>query len=72
MAPNSASRINKYERGAHSPDFSTAARLAKTLKVPVAYFYAPEDVLASLVLHLGQMDGKSLKALLSELTKHPR
>lgn len=43
-------RINQYERGKHTPDFSTAERLAKVLGVPVPYFYATEDRLAEWIL----------------------
>lgn len=40
-------RINQYETGKHSPDFSTLKRIAKVLSVPTAYFYAEEDELAN-------------------------
>ena len=31
-------RINQYETGKHTPDYSTAKRLADSLDVPVTYF----------------------------------
>lgn len=43
-------RINQYERGKHTPDYLTLARLGDVLKVPTAYFYADSDGLASLIL----------------------
>jgi len=43
-------RINQYERGKHTPDYSTVERLAKVLGVPTPYFYAREDELAKLIL----------------------
>ncbi|MFJ1268203.1 helix-turn-helix domain-containing protein [Legionella lytica] len=39
-------RINQYETGKHSPDFSTLKRIATVLSIPTAYFYAEEDELA--------------------------
>ncbi|MDP1609888.1 MAG: helix-turn-helix transcriptional regulator [Sulfuritalea sp.] len=42
-------RINQYERGKHHPDALTAARLARVLKVPSAYFAAEDDDLAELL-----------------------
>ncbi|WP_058535678.1 helix-turn-helix domain-containing protein [Legionella saoudiensis] len=39
-------RINQYETGKHTPDFSTLKRISKVLAVPTAYFYAEEDELA--------------------------
>lgn len=43
-------RINQYERGKHTPDFTTAKRLAETLSVPVTYLYAENDELADMIL----------------------
>ena len=43
-------RINQYERGKHTPDYSTVERLAKVLKVPAPYLYARDDDLAKLIL----------------------
>ncbi|MDR3503313.1 MAG: helix-turn-helix transcriptional regulator [Legionella sp.] len=40
-------RINQYETGKHTPDFSTLKRIARVLSVPTAYFYAEEDELAN-------------------------
>ena len=39
-------RMNQYETGRHTPDFSTLKKIALTLNVPTAYFYAEEDKLA--------------------------
>lgn len=41
-----SARMNQYERGTHSPDFSLACKL----KVPANYFYTVEDDLAEIVL----------------------
>lgn len=42
-------RINQYETGKHTPDFSTLKLLATVLGVPTAYFYAEEDELATMI-----------------------
>jgi transcriptional regulator with XRE-family HTH domain len=44
-----STRINRYEIGVHTPDFSTAKRLAKVLNVPVAFFYADTERMARLI-----------------------
>lgn len=52
-----STRINRYEQGVHEPDVQTASRLAKVLKVPLAYLFAEEDQLATIILefdHLAQ------------------
>lgn len=42
-------RINQYETGKHTPDFTTLKQLANVLAVPTAYFYAEEDDLAVII-----------------------
>jgi transcriptional regulator with XRE-family HTH domain len=51
---SASARINQYERGKHTPDFSTVERIAKVLKVPTPYFYARDDELAALIVKFGQ------------------
>jgi transcriptional regulator with XRE-family HTH domain len=43
-------RINQYERGKHTPEFSTVERLAKVLGVPTPYLYCRDDDLAKRIL----------------------
>lgn len=51
MDPGSASaRVNQYERGRHAPDFGTLASIAHVLDLPVAYFYAVDDGLATWIV----------------------
>lgn len=45
-----STRINRYERGVHPPDPTTAAMLAKALGVPRAYLYAENDRMARMIL----------------------
>jgi transcriptional regulator with XRE-family HTH domain len=49
---SASQRINQYEHGKHEPDYRTLQRLAQVLEVPTAYFYAEDDLLAELILHL--------------------
>lgn len=51
----SSARISRYETGAHEPPFSTAARLAKVLNVPVAYLFCDEDDVAEILLALSYL-----------------
>ncbi|MEN9432517.1 MAG: hypothetical protein RLZZ422_106 [Pseudomonadota bacterium] len=48
----SSARISRYETGTHAPPFEVAQSLSIVLKVPVAYFYCPEDSLAELLMEL--------------------
>lgn len=43
-------RINQYERGRHTPNFSMTRRLAKVLGVPAPFLYAEDDGLANWIL----------------------
>lgn len=54
---NSASaRMNQYERGKHIPDFLMMGKIATTLDVPVAYFYAEDDHLAEAILLFSKLN----------------
>ena len=68
---NSASaRMNQYERGVHVPDIQIMTNIAKALNVPVAYFYADNDLLAQLLVdfhRLGERDKSNVIKLISEL-----
>lgn len=46
---SASARMNQYETGKHTPDFSTLYLIAKVLKVPVAYFYADTESLAYMI-----------------------
>jgi len=48
-------RMNQYERGKHTPDFSMLKKLAKVLNVPTAYFYADDDWLAAAICDLDNL-----------------
>jgi len=49
---SSSARINQYEKGEHSSDFSMAKRLAAVLQIPTCYLYeVDDDIAARLVLN---------------------
>ena len=61
-------RINQYERGKHTPDYSTVERLAKVLKVPAPYLYARDEDLAQVILHFRRLTATECRRLLSALS----
>lgn len=46
---SASARMNHYEMGRHTPDYSTLQRIANVLNLPVAYFYAEDDELAEFI-----------------------
>lgn len=51
LDPSIAStRINRYEVGVHEPAYNIACKLADSLKVPVAYLYCDDELLAKFIL----------------------
>ncbi|MES2771656.1 MAG: helix-turn-helix transcriptional regulator [Pseudomonadota bacterium] len=64
---SASARISRYEGGVHEPPFSFAEQLAKVLNVPVAYFFAKNDQLASLILSFHQLPKPAKQELLSYL-----
>ncbi len=63
---SASARINQYERGKHTPDFSTACNLAKVLGIPAAYFYAEDETLAEMINLFAALDKTKQKSLLTE------
>jgi transcriptional regulator with XRE-family HTH domain len=64
---SASSRMNHYEIGRHTPDYSTLKRIAKVLKLPVAYFYAESDELAALIKLFYQLKKSEKTSLLHDL-----
>lgn len=44
-----STRINRYEKGIYEPNLETSGKLAEVLELPLAYFYA-EDELVDLIV----------------------
>lgn len=65
---NSASaRMNQYERGKHVPDFLTVSKIAKTLNLPTAYFYAEDDNLAEMIVLFSQLNHQTQQELVKDI-----
>ncbi len=60
-----APRVSRYETGRHEPDSATAAKIAKALNLPVAYFHAVDDILAEVILLVSQLPKKEREAILA-------
>ncbi len=39
-----STRINRYEKGIHQPDFQTLSRIAEVLEIPVAFLFADDEL----------------------------
>jgi len=64
-----AVRINRYEREVHRADMDSAAELAKTLDVPLAFFFAEEDDLAEAILAFSKLPNEERARLLGEMKR---
>lgn len=62
---SASARINQYERGKHTPDYSTACNLGKVLSVPTAYFYAEDENLAELIILFATLDKSMQRSLIT-------
>lgn len=65
-----STRINRYEKGHHTPDLDTAERLAAELGVPLAYLVTRDEALAQAILGFTglsrQGQARVLKAIRAE------
>lgn len=57
-------RMNQYEKGIHTPPFSTIEKIAEILNVPVPYFFAEDDDVAALLLRFHTLNEKERKSML--------
>jgi len=64
---SASARMNHYEKGRHTPDFLTLKRIAKILKLPVAYFYAETDELAKIIQRFGNLKKNDKATLFKKL-----
>lgn len=61
-----STRINRYELGVHKPDYLTAQNLARVLGVTVAFLYAPEDEIATMLFQYSRAS-KAQRAAIRKL-----
>lgn len=59
-----STRINRYEKGVHTPDAATAKKLAKALGVPLAYLYADNERLARMIKAFSALSAAEQERLL--------
>ncbi len=64
---SSSARISRYETGVHEPPVKTAKQLAMVLKVPLAFLYCDDEVLAKILLLAHRMPKDARKALLASM-----
>ena len=62
-------RINQYERGRHTPNYATIAKLAGVLTLPVPFFYAQDDDLADLIRLVGRLSKRERKRVLVKMRR---
>jgi len=65
---SASARMNHYEKGRHTPDYSMLNRIAKVLKLPAAYFYAESDEMASLIRLFHKLKKADKIELIKKLT----
>ena len=64
---SASARMNHYEMGRHTPDYSTLKRIARVLRLPVAYFYAEEDEMAEFIKVFNELKKSEQVTLLTQL-----
>jgi transcriptional regulator with XRE-family HTH domain len=65
---SASARMNHYEIGRHTPDYSTLKRIADVLCLPVAYFYAESDKLATLIETFSTLKKEEQRRILNQIT----
>jgi len=71
MEPGTASaRMNHYEKGKHTPDYTTLKAMADELGVPVAYFFCESESTAELLCLLEKMSEEDKIKLLNNVKKN--
>lgn len=70
LEPSGASiRMNRYETGKRTPAFSIVCDMAEVLKVPPSYFYEPNDLIADIIMSVGEMDEEKQRELVEKLCR---
>ncbi|EGT0653616.1 helix-turn-helix transcriptional regulator [Citrobacter freundii] len=64
-------RINRYEKGVHQANIEIVQRLADVLELPLAYFYAEDDDLASMIRNWNRVDECKRKQVLEIILRDP-
>ncbi|MCZ2339987.1 MAG: helix-turn-helix domain-containing protein [Chitinophagales bacterium] len=62
-----SARMNQYEKGKHTPDYTTLKAMADELGVPVAYFFCESESTAELLCLLEKMSEEEKVALVKQI-----
>ena len=62
-------RINQYEKGKHTPAYTTLVQLGKVLNMPVPYFYCEDDLLCEMILCFSTLQRLEQQKVLKLLNK---
>ena len=68
---SASARINQYERGKHTPEFSTSERLARVLDVPTPFLYCRDDDLAKRILAYFALDKRQRQRASKRVKRRP-
>lgn len=60
-------RINRYEKGVNECDLRTAKRIADSLGIPLAAFYAETEEMAEAITALAKLSAKERREVLIDL-----
>lgn len=66
---NGSVRINRYEQQTSRADMDTAAALAESLGVPLAYLFAEDTELAEWILAFGRLDRETRRKIIAKASK---
>lgn len=64
---NASARMNQYETGKHTPDYTMLKRIAEELGVPVPYLLCEDELLAELILQLAKLSNEEKEEILNKL-----
>ncbi len=69
---SASARMNQYERAVHAPSVAMVKRFASALNVPSEFFYAEDDVIATILLRLHRLTATQRTMVLKLIeTKFP-
>lgn len=69
---SASARMNHYEQGRHTPDYSALKRIAEVLNVSPAYFYADDDQLADIIKILGSLSYDQISKIYNIAQKYSK
>lgn len=64
---SASARMNQYEVGKRTPDYSTLKRIAKVLGYPPAYFYTEDDLMAEIISCVSKLNKEAKRVLLTQI-----